>query len=166
MGMFFHKGRDGNGFSDCRFTRQLAGFGLVSRFTACKRGTAAVEFAILAPVFLLLVMGMIAFGIYLGAANAVQQLAADASRTAIAGLDRSERASLAKNFIQKNTGQYFLIDPDRMTVNVNDSNVDGNQFTVVIEYDARNLPIWNLFTALPLPDTGIRRTSTIRIGGI
>ena len=39
-------------------------------FPRNKVGTAAVEFAILAPVFLLLLMGVIAFGIYLGAANA------------------------------------------------------------------------------------------------
>ena len=44
-------------------------------FKRNKSGTAAVEFAILAPVFLLILMGMIAFGLYLGVANAVQQLA-------------------------------------------------------------------------------------------
>ncbi len=56
-------------------------------FKRNKSGTAAVEFAILAPVFLLILMGMIAFGLYLGVANAVQQLAADATRTALAGID-------------------------------------------------------------------------------
>ena len=35
-------------------------------FKRNKSGTAAVEFAILAPVFLLILMGMIAFGLYLG----------------------------------------------------------------------------------------------------
>ncbi|WP_328285528.1 TadE family protein [Brucella intermedia] len=34
-------------------------------FNRNKSGTAAVEFAILAPVFLLILMGMIAFGLYL-----------------------------------------------------------------------------------------------------
>lgn len=136
-----------------------------SSFNACKKGAAAVEFAILAPVFILLLMGMVAFGIYLGAANAVQQLAADASRTAIAGLTGAERQTLARGFITRNTGQYYFINPARMTVVVNDSPVDNNQFTVVIRYDARDLPIWNLFQGLPLPDTEIKRSSTIRIGG-
>lgn len=52
-----------------------------------QHGTAVIEFAILTPVYLLLLTGMLAYGIYFGAAHALQQLAADAARTAIAGLD-------------------------------------------------------------------------------
>jgi len=135
-------------------------------FNRNKSGTAAVEFAILAPVFLLILMGMIAFGLYLGVANAVQQLAADATRTALAGIDPPERLTLATSYIQKNAAKYSLIDPAKMQVNVDNAQSDPNQFTVTIRYDAENLPIWNLMTGLPLPDTTITRASTIRLGGI
>ena len=135
-------------------------------FNRNKSGTAAVEFAILAPVFLLILMGMIAFGLYLGVANAVQQLAADATRTALAGLDPPERLALATSYIRKNAAKYSLIDPEKMQVNVDNAQSDPNQFTVTIQYDAENLPIWNLMTGLPLPDTIITRASTIRLGGI
>ncbi|MBQ0710926.1 pilus assembly protein [Ochrobactrum sp. BD22] len=135
-------------------------------FDRNKSGTAAVEFAILAPVFLLILMGMIAFGLYLGVANAVQQLAADATRTALAGIDPPERLTLATSYIQKNAAKYSLIDPAKMQVNVDNAQSDPNQFTVTIRYDAENLPIWNLMTGLPLPDTTITRASTIRLGGI
>ncbi len=128
-------------------------------------GTAAVEFAIIAPVFLLLLMGMIAFGLYLGAANGVQQLAADATRTALAGIDGGERETLARNYIQTHTGKYALLDPARIQVTVDNAASDPNQFTVQIQYDAQNLPIWNLMTGIPLPNTVITRSSTIRLGG-
>lgn len=147
----------------CGLSRRIP---LLLFFKRNKNGTAAIEFAILAPVFLLILMGMIAFGLYLGVANAVQQLAADATRTALAGIDPSERQTLATSYIQKNAAKYSLIDPAKMQVNVDNAQSDTNQFTVTIRYNAQNLPIWNLMTGLPLPDTTITRASTIRLGGI
>lgn len=137
---------------------------LSGRFLTQSNGTSAVEFAIIAPVFLLLVFGMIAYGLYLGAVHSVQQLAADAARTAIAGLDEAERKTLAKKYIELNGAGYALIDQRRLVVNVKDSTADGQQFVVALSYDARDLPIWNLIPNLP--SQTIYRTSTIRVGGI
>lgn len=134
-------------------------------FLRNKKATAAVEFAILAPVFLLLLMGIIAFGIYLGAANAVQQLAADATRTALAGIDASERQTLAASYVQKNAAKYSLINPGQIQTSIDNAATDPNQFTVTLSYNAANLPIWSLFTGLPLPGKTIVRASTIRLGG-
>jgi len=50
-----------------------------SRFRADAAGTSAVEFAMLAPIFVLLLPGMVAYGIYFGASHSVQQIAADAA---------------------------------------------------------------------------------------
>ncbi|GLS32839.1 TadE-like protein [Mesorhizobium albiziae] len=58
--------------------------------------TAAIEFALLFPIFILLFLGMIAYGIYFGASHSVQQIAADAARVAIAGLDETERQTLGR----------------------------------------------------------------------
>jgi len=125
-----------------------------------------VEFAIVAPLFIFLIMGMIAYGIYFGAAHSVQQLAADAARTAIAGLNPTERQTLAQNFISANGGGYAFIDADKLEVAVADNPNDTHQFVVSVEYDADNLPIWGLLADLPLPGKTITRSSTIRIGGI
>jgi len=76
------------------------------------------------------------------------------------------RLTLATTYIQKNAAKYSLIDPAKMQVNVDNAQSDPNQFTVTIRYNAQNLPIWNLMTGLPLPDTTITRASTIRLGGI
>lgn len=137
----------------------------VSQFRE-QSGTSAIEFALLSPIFILLLLGMVAYGIYFGASNSVQQIAADAARTAIAGLNESERQALVTRFVNNNAGGYPFVDSGKLTYQAKDSTADGNQFVVSIQYDARNLPIWNLFPALSMPGTTISRRSTIRVGGI
>jgi Flp pilus assembly protein TadG len=65
------------------------------RLIACRKATAAVEFAIIFPIFLMLLFGIISFGAYLAVVHGIQQLAAEATRAAIAGLSDSERVTLA-----------------------------------------------------------------------
>ena len=137
-----------------------------NHLTRDRSGTSAVEFALIAPLFILMMLGMLGYGIYFGAAHSIQQLTADAARTAIAGLDETERRSLAQTFIERNAEGYVFIDPGKLTVDVHDSASDGSQFVVGVSYDARDLPIWNLFSGLTMPRTTISRASTIRIGGL
>lgn len=138
----------------------------IPRFRRSNTGTSAVEFALLAPVFILILLGMVAYGIYFGASNSVQQIAADAARTALAGLNQTERQTLVASFLSNNASGYPFVDASKLTYQANDSTADGNQFVVSIQYDARNLPIWNLFPRLVMPNTTISRRSTIRVGGI
>lgn len=56
------------------------------------------------------------------------------------------------------------MDKSRFTVDVATDPANANQFTVKVEYDARDLPIWSLYS-YTLPEPVIRRFSTIRIGG-
>lgn len=130
------------------------------------RGVAAVEFAIVAPVFIFLLLGMTAYGIYFSAVHSVQQLAADTARAAIAGLDATERNQLAQDYVTVNASHYVLLDPAALSVVVTDSAADPNQFEVAVSYDAQSLPIWSLHSPLPLPSKTIARQSTIRIGGL
>lgn len=96
----------------------------------------------------------------------MQQLAADAARTAIGGANQTERQSLVTTFLANNAAGYPFVDSTKLTVLAQDSKADGSQFVVTVSYDARNLPIWNLLSGLPLPGTTISRQSTIRVGGI
>lgn len=131
-----------------------------------QNGTVALEFAILTPVFLLMLTGMLAYGIYFGAAHALGQLAADAARTAIAGQDERERNALVAAFIGQNAGAYLLLDPRKLSYEIGDNPRDPNQYVVQLRYDATELPIWNLYPPLPLPSTQIVNGATIRRGGI
>lgn len=137
----------------------------MAQFLRNRSGSSAVEFAIVAPVFILVLLTMIAYGIYLMAAYAVQQVAADAARTAIAGLNTIERETLARDYVNKSALDYVFLDKRRVNVSVGTDPTNNNQFTVTVEYDATDLPIWSLYT-YALPEKTIRRFSTIRIGGV
>jgi Flp pilus assembly protein TadG len=136
------------------------------QFAASRAGTSAVEFALLSPLYFMLMFGMAAYGIYFGASHSVQQLAADAARVAIAGLSAEERRALAADFVARNGSTYAFVDAGKLAIELGDSSADPTQFVIGISYDARGLPIWNLFDGLPMPDMTIARRSTIRIGGI
>ncbi|WP_075288913.1 TadE family protein [Pararhizobium arenae] len=130
-----------------------------------KEGAAAVEFALVAPLFFMTVLTMIGYGVYLSASHSLQQIAADAARTAIAGLTANERHSLADTYIRTSITGYAFIDVSKVSFDVQDDVSNIDQFTVTISYDASALPIWNLFT-FAMPDREITRYATIRIGGI
>lgn len=128
-------------------------------------GNSAVEFAIIAPVFLFMIMSMIAYGIYFGALHSVQQVAANAARAALAGLDIDEREALAReNAYAGVTGDGFLKrEPLHITVESDPHQPD--LILVTVTYDASHLPIWEMGPPLPLPGKEIRRVSAIRAGG-
>lgn len=131
----------------------------------CRSGSSAVEFAIVAPFLFLTLFSLIAYGIYLSAAHSVQQIAADAARTAVAGLNEAEREQLVRDFISKSTMNHALLDMKNIALDVKADPANPNQFTVTIDYDATNLPIFSLYS-YAMPSANIRRFSTMRIGGI
>lgn len=135
-------------------------------FHADRRATSALEFAILAPLFLFFLLGMIAYGILLGAGHSIQQIAADAARIAVAGVDAGERDALVTAFIDRHAEGYAFVDRSRLAVNIDESAAAEGRIVVAVRYDASHLPVWSLLSSLPLPGKTIERRSTIRIGGV
>lgn len=133
------------------------------RFVRCRGGASAIEFAILSPVFLLLVFGIVIFGSYLAMVHGVQQLAAEAARRSVAGLNDTERASLAAGYVSANAGSYPLIAADRLTVASATSG--ANVFVVTVDYDASSSFIYALPTFVPMPPSRIERSAAIPFGG-
>lgn len=129
-------------------------------------GGAAVEFAILAPVYILMLAGMLAYGLYFGAAHSLQQLAADAARVSISGLDSAERDRLVGAYLDRHAGSYMLLDRRFLTYAIGDDPADMTQYRVVLRYDAIELPIWNLYPPLPMPSRFMVYGATIRQGGL
>lgn len=140
--------------------------GFSSRFAACRKGTAAVEFALLSPLYILVLMGLIAYGIYIAAAHSVQQIAADAARIAVGGMSDLERRDLVTTFVSEHSDGYAFVKAEKLSVSVSETAAGSEYFVVTISYDAADLPIWQLVTNLPLPSTAIIRRSVVRIGGL
>ncbi|MDB5619702.1 MAG: pilus assembly protein [Tardiphaga sp.] len=130
----------------------------------CRRGSSAVEFAMVLPIFLTIVFGIVVFGSYLAVIHGVQQLAAEAARSSVAGMSESERGSIATSFVTANAGTYPMIDATRLTVNAATSPTNTNVFVVTVNYDASSMFIYAL-PFVPLPPTHIIRTAVIPYGG-
>lgn len=62
-----------------------------TRFSRSLDATSAIEFALVAPVLLLLLFGIIGYGYILGVYHGVQQIAAEAARASVSGLNDTER---------------------------------------------------------------------------
>jgi Flp pilus assembly protein TadG len=131
-------------------------------FARCGRGASAVEFAMLLPLFLVLVFGIVVFGAYLTMVHSVQQLAAEAARSSVAGLSETERVSIAENYVTANAGSYPLLQPSHLTVNAATSGSDV--FVVTVNYDASDSFIYTL-PFVPAPTSTIVRSAAIPFGG-
>ena len=128
-------------------------------------GSSAVEFAIVTPVLLFLLFGIIAYGIFFGAVHSVQQLAANSARAAISGLDLAERQALVEQHLASSLPDGGLLTRDAVSVSVETLEDDSSYLRVVVAFDASDLPVWNLYSGLPLPEKTIRREAIIRAGG-
>jgi Flp pilus assembly protein TadG len=128
----------------------------------CDSGAVAVEFAIIGPVLLVMLLGIAAYGGYFWVAHAVQQVANDAARVAIGGLDEAERAQLAQGVIVQQIGDYAYLTANAAEVTLDDAD---QTLTVNVAYDASHTPFWSLGGLVPMPSSTIVRTATIRVGG-
>lgn len=134
------------------------------RFLLCRRGATAVEFAMLLPIFLALVFGIVVYGSYLAVVHGVQQLAAEAARSSVAGLSDGERSNLATSYVVANVGTYPLIAANNVSVNAATSITDPNVFVVSVSYDASGMFIYAL-PFVPSPPSTIVRSAAIPFGG-
>jgi Flp pilus assembly protein TadG len=130
----------------------------------CQRGASAVEFAMLLPLFVALVFGIVIFGSYLSVVHGLQQLAAEAARSSIAGMNASERSSIATSYVSTNVGTYPLISANNVSVNAATSPSDPNVFVVTVTYNASGMFIYSL-PFVPAPSSTIVRSAAIPFGG-
>ncbi len=140
-------------------------FPLPVRFAGCCRAASAVEFALVMPLFLVLVFGIVVFGSYLAAVHGVQQLAAEAARSSVAGLSDGERQTLATQYVAANAGAYPLIAPEHLAVSAATSGSAERVFVVTVDYDASNMFIFALPQFVPSPPQRIVRQAAIPFGG-
>jgi Flp pilus assembly protein TadG len=134
------------------------------RFVRCQRAASAVEFALLLPLFLAFVFGMVMFGSYLTMVHGVQQLAAEAARSSVAGLTDSERSSIATSYVTSNASTYPLLIAANLSVNAAPSANDANVYVVTVNYNASGSFIYAL-PFVPAPSSTIVRSAAIPYGG-
>jgi Flp pilus assembly protein TadG len=132
----------------------------------CERGSSAVEFALVAPILLAFLAGIIVFGIYLGAAHNLRQLTSEAARASISGISDAERASLARQQVNAALVSGTMFRPGMIDVQVATDPGDTTLYRVTLSFDSKNLGLSGLSGLVPLPPDLIRSSVSIRKGGL
>lgn len=132
------------------------------RLRRSEKGVALIEFAVIAPIFVMILAGIVAYGGYFWRAHSLQQIANDAARTALPGLTANEREELARDIVMRELEPLAGLPSDKAEVSISEAN---DTLVVTLVYDASNDAFLQL-GLIPLPDRRIRRTAAIRLGGL
>ena len=135
----------------------------LSRSIHDRRGSTAVEFALVAPILIVLLFGIVAFGAIIGVDNGLQQLVAEAARASVAGLSDPERQQLAQASVTANAASYPFIDPTKIGLATTDPT--STSFQVTVTYDMSGLFAYRLLSGLPLPSAAVKRSAVVQRGG-
>ena len=132
---------------------------LCRSFRRTRRGAAAVEFAVVAPVFFLLILGMIEFGRMLMVQQLITLAAREGARTAVldggstASVIQQVRDDLAGSQITANSLQ-VRVEPDPGSATA------GTPIRVIVTVDCADVS-W-LATPLLMTDRRLTATTTMR----
>lgn len=143
----------------------FSGFAPARRFAVARHGVAAVEFALIAPVLIVMIFGIYAASFMMATINGLEQLTAGAARSAAGGLSDTERASLVSAYMSANAGYYPYIDATKLQVSTA-SNAATQSFSVTTSYDLSTNGLFAaLKTLVPAMQPVITRSATIQQGG-
>jgi Flp pilus assembly protein TadG len=131
-----------------------------------EEGVAAVEFALIAPLFLMLVFGIMIYGIYYTVWIAVTEAATEGARASVAGLTTAERESLATAMVQNIFASYapmLTLPAGQPTFPSTGGN--AGLFKVSVTYDISGFGFNSLAGLLPVPLSNPSATVTVSNGG-
>lgn len=138
---------------------------IVYRFLGSRLASSAIEFAFVAPILLLLIFGIIGFGYVFGVYHGIQQIAAEAARSSVAGLDDAEREQIARDFVAAHAASYAFIDATRVRVTTSHGGPSRQSFEVAVAYDMSGSLYDRLATLVQLPQPVIERRAVVQRGG-
>lgn len=124
-----------------------------------ERGAALVEMAMVLPVLMLLIMGIIVYGQWLACANALQQSANEGARASLSGLSQEERALTARQTVADSLSHYGSIDQRKVAIGIQD---DGTTLNVTVNYDMSDQSVMKL-PFVPIPDKVLSRSAAVRL---
>ena len=125
-------------------------------------GSAAIEFALVGPLMVLMLVDMVVYGGWMWLAQSVQTLATESARAAVGGLDAAERIDLARAFIAAEAEDGAGLPHDHLVVTVES---DEQAIRVHIAFDASDHWIMTMAGLVPAPPAVIRRMAIVRTGG-
>lgn len=143
-------------------TARLRVPGLTHLLRTDARGAVLIEAAILLPILIMLLVGMINYGLWFMAAHVVQQAANEGARAALAGMDSTERQTLAGDAVTKSINGSGVVNPLLVTVG---SSVSGGFYTVTVTYNVAQAKFFAT-ALLPMPTGPIQRASVVKLASL
>ncbi|WP_307367481.1 TadE/TadG family type IV pilus assembly protein [Brevundimonas sp. SORGH_AS_0993] len=119
-----------------------------------------MEFALVGPILVALLIGIVVYGGWFLMAQSVQSLASEGARAAVGGLDAVERERLARAEVAEAV-KGLPLDAANTRVRVVE---DAGRLRLVVIYDASRHPLMLLGEVIPRPPAVIERSAVIRVG--
>lgn|GEM_PF-1951648 len=154
-------GRDADAAIPLRRLRKLRSFPQFRDMRGDRRGAAIIELALVMPILMMFLFGILSGGSWLAMSHVVQESANQGARAALAGINPAERASLGSEAVLRTLSRSYGIRRDDVTVRVDD---DGQSLTVRVAYDGSANPLLNL-PILPAATTTIERQASVVLAG-
>ncbi len=130
-----------------------------SRLVGQCRGAVLIEFALVLPILITLVMGVLCYGQYIWLAHSVQAAANDAARAIVAGVTPAERFTLAQAAVATDIASIAELKSDKVALAIDEA---GARATIRLRVDARALTL--LSTGIvPLPEPVIERRAVVSL---
>ena len=131
----------------------------IGRLARNARGAAMVEMALVLPIFLALLMGILVYGQYFMLAHSVQQAANDGARAAIVGLDAADRRAIATRAVDRSMQGVGGYEVTRRSVTVAETT---DAVTVAVAYTAPQTSFLRS-SFVPSPGHVIRASATFEL---
>lgn len=110
-------------------------------------GVVAVEFALVAPLFMLLIFGTMVFALYFATFVAVIHGASEGAKASVAGLSDAERGTLATARIQYVFSGYSpLLDPTHVTIRTQAGT--AGLYKVTVTYPIKDFQLGSFYNFL------------------
>jgi Flp pilus assembly protein TadG len=126
--------------------------------TALRRNTAglaAVEFAMLAPVLLMLIFAIIIYSLYFATYMGVRQATMEGARAAMMGMSTAEREQLATTQVTTVLAAYGSLLGTNAAPQITTQVPGTGLFEVTVSVNIAGSPILSYATFLPMPSTTI-----------
>jgi Flp pilus assembly protein TadG len=138
---------------------------LRSSYPIGESGASAVEFALVLPLFVLMIFGLICYATIENMYIGTQQLVSEAARASVAGMSDTERSNIVTSFISNNIGSYAFLDPKKISVTSATISANPSTYQVNITYDMSGSFVYQFSNILPLPSPTIQRKAVVLNGG-
>lgn len=119
-----------------------------------ENGATALEFALVLPLLLSILFGIIAFGQYFAIANSLQQFAAEAARYSVSEPFLTDREARATAFLHSPGGRFSFLNGDKITSTITmvEGVIPAIQITLVYDLDGSAVQIANGFLGMSIAD--------------